>query len=158
MTPGIQPKIVRMMQSIKEPMRPVVNTAAGGNMMQRKKRIYFLFWFTDLCFDCTDRCLLQFWCGILPNIGIMFWKSADSVLTVVFSGQFGLRVVYLSLFALPAFGRGLPCWREKVTRPTFGRSFSLGIMKSLILQIKVHTKPLTLPYGNSWSKSAGIFR
>ena len=38
-TPGTQKHIVSIMLSINAPMRPVVKTAAGGNMIHRKYRI-----------------------------------------------------------------------------------------------------------------------
>jgi len=34
--PGIQKQMVRIILNIKAPMRPVVKTAAGGKMKQRK--------------------------------------------------------------------------------------------------------------------------
>jgi hypothetical protein len=34
--PGIQKQMVRIIFNIKAPMRPVVKTAAGGNMIHRK--------------------------------------------------------------------------------------------------------------------------
>jgi hypothetical protein len=37
--PGTQKQMVRMIFNTKEPMRPVVNTAKGGNKKQRKYRM-----------------------------------------------------------------------------------------------------------------------